>query len=392
MMRRWLAQLLGRRAPVASAGPGPLPAAEPAEAQRQRPRSDAPARPPAAERPPEKPLTDEDCLATLGLEPLEPPDPSDQAAEARAHRQAEDELVATRILVHFDQHRPAPSSMPQVALRILNLVAEPEVDPSELAQLVSRDPAIAAGVLRLANSAAYPSVGHAETVREAIGRVGLRELARVAGTVSAGALFNPKLRAEYARFGPLFQQQFEHATATAMSAASLAMARPKARSDRTFLAGLLHDVGKSVALRSLAALSETDGALRALDEERVLRVVHRVHCEIGGEVHQGWALPSFATVIAVRHHDREVPEGDEFLDLHLVRLSSALQLCNAGSVHEELLRDVVQSAKALRLSRFELRSFDAEARQLAQRAALFARAPGAAAPPPPTQRPQRGRS
>ena len=316
-------------------------------------------------------------LAALQLEPAPTPkeiEPADVAdLERRLEAEAAEQRLAGRLLEHFRAHRSGPSSLPQLALRILNLVADPDADPGELAQLVSRDPAIAAGVLRVANSAAYPQGSPAQTVRDAINRIGLRELARIAGTLSAGALFNPKARAEFATYGAFFQEQYQHATATSMAASSLAMSVPHARSDRAFLAGLLHDVGAPIALRSLAALAQDDAGLRALAPEQVRRLIQKVHVEIGGEVHQEWGLPDFATVVCVRHHDAVVPTGPEFADLHTVRLSSALLQARALPPDAARLAEIVQSALSLGLSRFQLRSFEAEVRVFAQRAAAFAK-------------------
>ena len=387
-MPGWLDRLLRRK----RAEPSPKSAAAPAPVTAPAPDT---APPPAAPLHLEPAGDQFGYLAHLQLAPapqLEPDDPADPAApgrlEQRLEAEAAEQLLAGRLLDHFRAHRPGPGSLPQLALRILNLVADPDADPGELAQLVSRDPAIAAGVLRVANSAAYPQGSPAQTVRDAINRIGLRELARIAGTLSAGALFNPKARAEFAAYGAFFQEQFHHATATSMAASSLAMSVPHARSDRAFLAGLLHDVGGPIALRSLAALAHDDPALRALGPDRVRRLIDRVHVEIGSEVHQKWGLPDFATVVCVRHHDTVVPAGPDFADVHTVRLSSALHLARSLPPDAARLAEIVQSAQALGLSRFQLRSFEAEVRVFTQRAAVFTKPALLASAPP--QRAARG--
>jgi hypothetical protein len=47
-----------------------------------------------------------------------------------------------------------------------------------------------------------------ETVRDAITRLGLNEVGRVAGVVSARTLFNPRMRAEQAVFGSRWNALF----------------------------------------------------------------------------------------------------------------------------------------------------------------------------------------
>jgi HD-like signal output (HDOD) protein len=302
--------------------------------------------------------------SALGIElPPEPPlDPEQEVADLE---------LADRVLAHFRANRPPPASFPALSLQILNLVARPDVEVTELARLIARDPALSAGILSVANSAYYRGAMEIETVRDAITRLGLNEVGRVAGAVSARTLFNPRMRAEQAVFVPRWNALFHRAVKVASGAAWLALRNRRVRSDRAYLGGLLHDVGMSVALRSLAALV-LDGKLASKpDDARIDRVLDRVHAEVGGEAHQAWNLPQYLTVLAVRHHDPEIPAGEEFADLHAVRLASAIDDLR-GPFAARGGREVVQSAGALQLGPFAVRALAAELRQAeARTAALF---------------------
>ncbi len=73
-----------------------------------------------------------------------------------------------------------------------------------------------------------------------------------------------------------------------------------ARNDQVFLAGTLHDLGRSLALRSVASLVVFSNCFE-LQGTLIDRVVERVHEEIGAELHAhlepsspgGSCLPSF---------------------------------------------------------------------------------------------------
>jgi HD-like signal output (HDOD) protein len=266
-----------------------------------------------------------------------------------------------------------------VALQILNLAARPEAEVQELARLVARDPALSAGVLSVANSPVHRGLMEVETTREAVARLGFDELGRVAAAVSARTLFSPRHRAEQAAFGARFTDLFGHAVAVGSAAASVALGRPGARADRVYLGGLLHDVGKALALSALAGLV-VDGKLPALAPERVERVLDRLHVEMGGEAHQIWALPQYLTVMSLRHHDAEVPADPEFVDLHLVRLASSVADLDDPPTAARSAREVVQSAGALGLDPFAVRALAADVREAA------ARAVRAFSPPAPSTR------
>lgn len=306
--------------------------------------------------------------------PVEPP-PLGEEAEL-----AELELAA-RVLEHCRRNKLGPASSPTLSLRILNLVASPGAEISELARIIAADPALSAGVLNVANSAYFRGVDEIETVRDAVTRLGLDEVGRVAGALSAKSLFNPKLRLEQATFGPRFTALYRRAVTVATAAAALAM-RARARSDRCYLGGMLHDVGRTVSLRSVALLHLEHQAAPGLGDPLLDRVLDRVHVELGGELHQEWQLPQYLTVLAVRHHDAEIPADEEFRDLHVVRLAAATHDVRAEPATAwRASREILQSAGALHLDPNGVRALAAELRVAEERvAATFGLDGGAPAP------------
>jgi len=335
----------------------------------KRPRDRGPDREPAPRDPegPETPLPPSldpafaPFARVLGVAPGPPPAPSVADEE-------EDLRVAGLVIEHFRKNRPGPASAPSLSLQILNLVASPRTGAADLARLVQNDPALAASVLHVANSAYYRGVAEVESVRDAVARIGLEEAARVAGALAAKSLFSPRMRQEFAAFSGMWSDLFLRAVTVATVSASLAMREPPARSDRAYLGGMLLDVGKSVALRSISALA-LDGAVQP-SPDRVRRVLEQVHLEIGGEVHQEWSLPQYLTVLCVRHHDDVVPAEPEFADLHVVRLVSALEDLRrdpANSAHAPV--EVAQSAGALRVDPHAARALFAELRTTGERVA-----------------------
>jgi HD-like signal output (HDOD) protein len=367
----WLRRLLtphvpppGARAAPPGAVPRPVdpfapaaPVAEPADP------ADQPA--PAAE---EVDLDADDPFVpfarALGVEcPAEPP-PLSEGDEL------EDLAVGEQVLAHCRANKLGPASSPTLSLRILNLVATPSAEISELARIISADPALSAGVLNVANSTYYRGLSEIETVRDAVTRLGLDEVGRVAGALSAKSLFNPKLKLELQSYGPRFSALYRRAVTVAIAAAALAMRRPGGRSDRAYLGGMLHDVGRTVALRSLALLSIDGKVSLGLGSPRLDRVVEQVHLELGGELHQEWQLPQYLTVLAVRHHDQEIPADAEFTDLHVVRLTGAVyDLRSEPTWAWRASREIVQSAAALRLDPMGVRALAGELKQAEEKVA-----------------------
>jgi HD-like signal output (HDOD) protein len=348
----WIRRFLGNTETTAGvrAAPAPRPARSPA----------APARstPPVVEPTvPAEPAEDEPFAPFARALGIDVPAPEPEEAEP----DPEELALAERVLDHFRKNRPGPASAPSLSLRLLNVVASPRAEVGEMVRLISADAALSAGVLTVANSAAYRGVDEADTVRAAVVRLGLDEVARVAGAVSARSLFSPRYKAELATHGVAFGALFGRALTVATGAATLTLGRRDGRSDRAYLGGILFDVGRSIALRSLLALEA------GVDPGRAAQVLERVHVEVGAECHQEWNLPQYLTVIAVRHHDPEIPADAEFAELHAVRLCGALVDLREPPLAARAAREIAQSAGALGLQPPAVRALDAELRRAALR-------------------------
>jgi putative nucleotidyltransferase with HDIG domain len=301
----------------------------------------APAGRPAAAEPAAVLVSDLVAALGVGPEALDAPAPALDGEEVAA---------AALVRLHFHAHRPDPAAFPRVALRILELAAEPEADLAELSRAIELDPAVAAGVLAHANSATARALDPIETVAHAVTRLGLAEVARVAAAVSLRSLYDVQVGAGFQAFVPLWPQLFRHAVVTARLASGLARGRPDVDPQLAYLAGLLHDVGLAVSMRSLTALT-LDATLPMREPASASRILHAVHVEVGAEAQRGWRLPGRLRLVAARHHERALPPGSPLAPVHLVKLASALDLLRvAPQAHPRAAAEVVEAAQALALT------------------------------------------
>ena len=289
----------------------------------------------------------------LGLPVPEDPPPLPEEDERR------EATLAANLVERFAASPPEQASFPAIALQIMDLVASAEADVSRVAGVISRDPALSAGVISVANSPVFRGLSDVETVREAVARLGLQEVGRVAAAVSARDLFNPKLAAERAGSGGRAEALFARSVAVGSAAASAAMRQRGARSDHVYLGGLLHDIGQALALKVLAGM-EGGPAPGELEPPRLERILDRAHVAIGTAAHQAWALPKYLALVCAHHHDEEVPADAEHLDLHLVRLTSALASLKDPLFAARAAREIVGSARALHLDPYGVRALHAE--------------------------------
>jgi HD-like signal output (HDOD) protein len=279
---------------------------------------------------------------------------------------AQQEMVARlsgEVIDYASKDDSGPKSLPTASLRILNLVAKNDVEVTELATAIQQDPALTAAVLRVANSAALGGSNQINTVRDAVTRLGIAESGRVAGAVAAKTLFSAKSKSAHALFAAPFLELHLGAASAAGGAAYLAMERAVGRSDLAYLGGMLHDVGKSLALGALAGLMLDDKAPRALDPEVVNKIVEDLHVDLGAEAHVKWALPQYLTALCAAHHDPNVPNHPSQAEVHLVRVVSGLLALRARPQPLERISELMQSITVLGLTPIQTRALDAELRR-----------------------------
>ena len=331
--------------------------------------STVPQAPPAASSPPPTPGEPDpfDGLWTLLTEP-------EGSMAPRLLPEEEDlaEALAPRVLAHFSRNQPDPTSFPALAVQIMDLLGDPEVDGNRLLQAISPDPAICLHVLRAANSALYGRGVEIVDMRSAVLRIGLLGVGEIASGVAGRSLFDMALRVEYDLFGSRWNSLFLDTMAVAFWSSQFAFEQQVGHANRAFQAGMFHDIGKPVALRSLAALVLSGQVPAPVPDPVVSEVLERVHVEVGYALHHLWGLPDHLAEVCLHHHDPEVPAPLENQDLHTLRLATGLHRLIQDPAHPARLDELRQSIRATNLVRRNVKHLHAEmARQVDRVRVLF---------------------
>lgn len=185
--------------------------------------------------------------------------------------------------------------LPHVASQVLALSASDDANARSLAELLHRDQAIAAHVLRVANSPLYRPRVPLVSLQQAISRLGLATLRDIVVAVSMQSrMFNVPHYATEAR------TLWQHAIYTAAYAREIAR-RCRRNVEGAFLGGLLHDVSKPVLLLALADLQAQ--VQEPIPPLVVTTAMDAYHTQVGALLAATWALPQAVCESMVYHHD-----------------------------------------------------------------------------------------
>jgi HD-like signal output (HDOD) protein len=251
-------------------------------------------------------------LTDLWLGGVPPSDSDLRAASSLAAR-----------LASFDGLRPFSG----VVQSLIDHVSRPDFNLDEVRRLVESDPALAARILRVANSAAYRVHGPCASVAQAIVRIGATNVSGLAMAMSAMTFFKD--------LGGVGRQIRDHSAGTAVVARELAVCLDQgALSSKVFLAGLLHDFGKLLLIQTGDAEYST-----LVAREPSPCSVHLMeqalwgfdHATLGAHVLLSWKIPAPIPQLIACHHQPKGGQGSASA------LAQALDLLRLADVVEWLL-------------------------------------------------------
>ncbi len=187
---------------------------------------------------------------------------------------------------------------PRIYSALRGIVNDENVTVSEVARLVGADPALAARVLQIVNSAFFRLARRITKIEQAVSYLGFTVIRNIAMSVEVFSQWPSNAS------GHLKQAKLQaHVRAVAAAARALTVKTPIA--DDTMLAGLLHDIGYGVLAQErpaeLSASVELAAAAAIPLHEAEFRLVGASHAEIGAYLLGIWGLP-YSVIEAVAHH------------------------------------------------------------------------------------------
>lgn len=182
--------------------------------------------------------------------------------------------------------------LPQAASRVMALASDPNADAAKLSALIHQDQALAAHVLKIANSPAYMPRSPVVSLQHAVAMLGITLLSEIAFTASlkVGAF-------QVVGYEDEVKQLWRHSLATGAFAKEVARAK-RMNIESAYLCGLLHEIGKPVVLRAttMIAREQSNKWVKAMapildSKSHVKTLIEGYHTRVGILVAEKWSLP-----------------------------------------------------------------------------------------------------
>jgi HD-like signal output (HDOD) protein len=189
-------------------------------------------------------------------------------------------------------------SLPAVAVKVLQVIADEASSLKELIKVISLDQSFASRLLRIGNSAFYRRDSSVTDVTGAVIRIGF--------TATKAYLFAASLKDVLRPADETDRALWEHNMAVSVGATIIARETGLLPADEPLIYGLLHDIGKVVI--NLNMRDRYADVIRTVKErgipfeEAEKELLGFDHCDVGGFVADQWHLPENLRFVIVSHH------------------------------------------------------------------------------------------
>lgn len=210
-------------------------------------------------------------------------------------------------------------ALPDLVLRVVNLLNRPETEPEELERHIRYDQALVAKLLSMVNSPFYGVMRKITTVSDAIMVLGFRGVRSLVLASSAAK----HMSREFPAYGFLPRGLWFHALTTATAARTIAkeIRLGMGPAEELFVAGLLHDVGKMLVQPYLteAGVEKFNPNENMIDREREITGID--HTEAGALVCAKWNLSKELQTLVKDHHGAD-PSTEPSRDAAVIRIAN----------------------------------------------------------------------
>lgn len=220
---------------------------------------------------------------------------ADETAELAA-------CVGEAIVDAIARDRVVIPPFPGVALQVQEVLKKENYALAELSEVVEKDQALVAAVLRTANSTFYGGARKVSSLSAAIARIGATQLSRVVVAASLGSAAS--------RAGPLFPVR-SAVWRDSLLSAHLCQTLARARGidgEAAFLCGMLHDFGSALALACAEDFLTAWPDPTPMPIEFWTAVADAHHVALGRRLVERWGLAD-ALRDAIELHHQPVDDG-----------------------------------------------------------------------------------
>ncbi len=203
-------------------------------------------------------------------------------------------VFVTELIDDLESGQLQLPTLPEVALRVRDVVDDEDADAGQIAQIIAQDAALSARLLQVANSPLYRGRNEIDRLDVVVSRLG----SKLVRNLVTSQVMKQMFQATNDTVDRHLRASWEHSVQVAAISRVLAGQCAGISADQAMLAGLLHDIGTLPILyraEERTEILETPGLLEQL--------ITTLHAQIGGAILRHWKFPEALVEVAELHED-----------------------------------------------------------------------------------------
>lgn len=191
----------------------------------------------------------------------------------------EEDRILYELIMELQQGNFILPSLPSIATRIRKTIADENSSAADIANVILTDPAIAAKIVKAANSALYQRRKKAEDCKTAVVGLGTKVTTQLVIAFTLKEVFTSTNKLLQSRMKELWEHSIEIAAISFV----LAKISPSFDAEHALLAGLIHDIG-NVAILNKAG----EHPLIMDSREHLDKVIDKMHAQVSASILRRW--------------------------------------------------------------------------------------------------------
>lgn len=249
-------------------------------------------------------------------------------------------------------------SFPDIVIRIRKALADENVTADQIVQIIGADPALAARILKISNSAALrPATDPITDLRMAVNRIGHN---MVRNTAVSHGIAQSKQSCKLKEAKVCLEKLWDECAHIAALCFVLAKKRTSLNPDEALLIGLMHGIGKLYILSRAESHPEL-----FQDEDDLGQIMDEWHAAIGSSIVETWGFAQYVSYAIANYCDLERDHEDmaDYTDV-LTLASLFSQFVRADSMEVQL--EKVPASRKLRIATDDVMPILGESREQIQ--------------------------
>lgn len=249
-------------------------------------------------------------------------------------RQVKDDIVA-----QIKNDELVLPTLPEIALKVREVAEDANATIDDLCDVISRDPALSARVIKVTNSPLLRSSMAVDDLLTAVSRLGIDFTSNLA----IGLAMEQMFQATHDMIDKRMRDCWSRAMEMAATAQVLARHYTKLKPDQAMLAGLTHQIG----ILPILAYAENNENLLA-DSLTLDRVIDRLHPALGSYILRSWDFPAELVEVPKHYLDQNYQNNSaSYVDL--VQVATFQSYADSDHPLAKIDRTLLSSFKRLGL-------------------------------------------